>query len=494
MKAIILWTGFVAHLSAWAGHDESREFIKGEVIVKYRDSFRARPQMYELYDHIGIHKVKRFSPGVAKLEHLIFSTDRDIYPIIEELRRNPMVAYAQPNYILHTMSVKNRPPPKKKEMQRAVPCLIPGIPFPPGCTDSFTEQPTDRAGGYLDSARSIHPEKLVFKPHLKEVPVDVSPLVKDPQLGKVYALKKIGATKAWSTFKGNKALIVANLDTGIDYNHEDLAFNLWRNPQPSEKNDVVGYDFIHNDGLPYDDHQHGTHTAGTLGAVGGNGLGISGVAQRLSIMSLKFLTSKGHGTTTNAVRAIDYAITHGAQILNCSWGGNERDAADEDDEAQESEEVRNQALQEAIERAAAKGALFITAAGNDGNDNDGPNPAYPASFKNDNIISVAATDENDELAYFSNFGKRTTHIAAPGANIYSTIPGNRYASASGTSMACPHVAGAAALLWGFYPSWDYRKVKDVLLKSVDHLSSLSEKTISGGRLNINSALNNSGEM
>jgi subtilisin family serine protease len=238
---------------------------------------------------------------------------------------------------------------------------------------------------------------------------------------------------------------------------------------------VTGFDFVHNDGLPFDDQEHGTHTAGTIGAVGGNGVGVSGVSQVVSLMALKFISRDGSGTTADAIRAIDYAIAHGAKVLSNSWGGQ----GDPD----------NKALYEAIDRARVKGVLFVAAAGNSSADNDSPDSAsYPAAFDNDNLISVAATDREDSLAYFSNFGKKTTHLAAPGDKIYSTVPGDRYKAMSGTSMACPHVAGAAALVWSKHPDWDYKRVKKALLSTVDALPSLSDKVISGGRLNVLKAL------
>jgi subtilisin family serine protease len=305
-------------------------------------------------------------------------------------------------------------------------------------------------------------------------PAETNPSVVDPQLSKLYGLNKTHSIEAWDIAKGSKDFIVADIDTGIDYNHEDLSLNVWRNPHPSDKNDVVGFDFIHNDGLPFDDNEHGTHTAGTIGAVGGNGIGISGVNQRVSLMSLKFLAGDGSGTTADAIRAIDYAINHGAKVLSNSWGGKG--------------DSENQVLKDAIDRARLKDVLFIAAAGNDSGDNDGSGADYPAAFNNDNIIAVAATDEKDGLAFFSNYGKKTTHLAAPGVNIYSTVPGNKYASLSGTSMACPHVAGGVALLWSLHPSWNYKKVKEVLLKTVDLLPALANKTITGGRMNVLKAL------
>ena len=154
-------------------------------------------------------------------------------------------------------------------------------------------------------------------------------------------------------------MVVAVIDTGIDYNHEDLSFNVWRNPNPT-KGDVVGFDFIHNDGIPYDDQGHGSHCAGTIGAVGGNGVGVSGVNQRVSIMGVKFLSAEGSGTTEGAIQAIDYAVEHGAKVLSNSWGG--------------PSDGSNNALQDSIKRAQDKGVLFIAAAGN-----DGPRPAEPAT-------------------------------------------------------------------------------------------------------------------
>jgi subtilisin family serine protease len=190
-------------------------------------------------------------------------------------------------------------------------------------------------------------------------------------------------------------------------------------------------------------------------------------------MAIKLISSQGEGTTADAIRAIDYAVQHGAKVLSNSWGG----AGDAD----------NPALKDAIERAKTKNVLFIAAAGNDGSDNDAT-ASYPASFDSDNIISVAATDQNDAMAEFSNYGKTTTHVAAPGVDIYSTLPGNKYGNLSGTSMACPHVAGAAALVWSMHPSWSYKQVKNLLIDNVDVLSELDGKVSSGGRINVLKAL------
>jgi len=442
------------------------EFKAGEVIVRYKDGIlRSRSNMNALYNSVGVKNINHYSGSMTGFELLTLDENVKVEDAIAELGKNNSVAYAQPNYILHALPIRNNQGTlDDSEPTTGTPCWIPGIPFPPGCDDSGgtpgnPDQPGNPSAG---------------RPEVKPVPADIDPPVVDPSLDKAYGLAKIGATTAWATHKGSKEFIVADIDTGIDYNHEDLGFNVWRNPNPSDKKDMVGFDFVHNDGLPFDDNEHGTHTAGTIGATGGNGIGVSGVSQRVSIMGLKFLAGDGSGTTADAIRAIDYAIGHGAKVLSNSWGGK----GDPD----------NQALKDAIDRAQQKDVLFIAAAGNDGTDNDGSNASYPAAFDNDNIVAVAATDSNDGLAYFSNYGKKTTHVAAPGVNVYSTIPGNKYKNASGTSMACPHVAGAAALVWSKHPDWNYKKVKEVLMNTVDQLPVLASKTVSGGRINVQKAL------
>jgi subtilisin family serine protease len=439
------------------------EYQPGEVIVKYKpEAVRTRALMNQMYDSAGVQKVKRFSGMMSGMERLVLADNVKVEDAIAELEKNDAVEYVQPNYILHAYPVTEESENMADDASEGtfamapVPCMFPGVNYPPGCA----AQPG--GGGQ--------------KPALKPAPADVNPPVADPDLAQTYGMNKIGATTAWNTFKGSKSFVVAVIDTGADYNHKDLSFNMWRNAKPSDKQDVVGFDFVHNDGLPYDDNKHGTHTAGTVGAVGGNGIGVSGVAQRVSIMALKFLSGEGSGTTADAVRAIDYAVSHGAKVLSNSWGGKG--------------DQGNKVLSDAIERARTKDVLFVAAAGNDSGNNDDPKQAdYPAALKNDNIISVAATDSNDSLARFSNYGAKSVHVAAPGVNIYSTIPGDRYAMLTGTSMACPHVAGAAALIWAKNPTWNYQKVKAALMSTVDAVPSLKGKTITGGRINVLKAMN-----
>lgn len=290
----------------------------------------------------------------------------------------------------------------------------------------------------------------------------------------------IDAPEAWNIAHGTSQTIVAVLDSGVDYTHPDLAANMWRNPgeiagngKDDDRNgfvdDVYGADFASNDGDPKDELGHGTHVAGTIGAVGNNGVGIAGVAWSTRIMALKFMDSQGNGYTSDAVRALDYAIAHGAKVVNASWGGGNYNAA----------------MESAIARARAAGVIFVASAGNNGANNDN-SPYYPASYitKSDNVVTVAATDRSDNLASFSNFGAKTVTLTAPGVSINSTRPGNRYVELSGTSMAAPQVAGALAVLWDQHPTWTYQQILAQLRSSVDVLPSLTGKTQTGGRLNL----------
>jgi hypothetical protein len=237
--------------------------------------------------------------------------------------------------------------------------------------------------------------------------------------------------------------------------------------------DLHGYDFANNDANPMDDHSHGTHCAGTIAARGNNGIGVVGVCQVARIMALKFLTRSGRGYTSDAVRAIDYGIGNGARVLSNSWSSYAADSQ----------------LLAAIQRARDAGVLFAAAASNEANNND-TRPAYPASYSRttSNVLAVAATDASDRLAGFSNFGALSVDLAAPGVSILSTTPGNSYTRFSGTSMAAPHVAGAAALLLASDPALTLAQLKDRLLSSVDPLGSLAGRVRTGGRLNVNRAL------
>ncbi|MDX1812269.1 MAG: S8 family serine peptidase, partial [Gammaproteobacteria bacterium] len=312
----------------------------------------------------------------------------------------------------------------------------------------------------------------------------------DQQFSQQYALNNqqnpvadISAVEAWDLTTGSENVVVAVIDTGVDYNHQDLQANIWSNIDEIPNNridddqngyvdDIRGWNFSGSNNNPMDDNNHGTHVAGIIGAVGNNSNGVSGVNWNIKIMPLKFMNARGQGQTSAAINAIEYAVANGAKISNNSWGGG----------------AYSQAMFDAIQAANSAGHLFVTAAGNDGLNNDNT-PSYPANYNLSNIISVAATDSNDNLASFSNFGSRTVDIAAPGVAILSTVRNNQYREMSGTSMASPFVAGAAGLLLSRNSSLTTLDIRSSLLDNVDKISAASN-TVSGGRLNLFTAVSN----
>lgn len=322
----------------------------------------------------------------------------------------------------------------------------------------------------LPGVRAADPDQLL----------QVEAVPNDPTFSQQSALTKISAPAAWDRSTGTGQTIVAIIDSGADYTHPDLAANIWVNGGEVAGNgrdddgngyvdDVRGWDFANNDNAPLDDNRHGTHIAGIIGAVGNNGVGVTGINWRTRIMPLKFLNGSGSGLTSNAVRAVDYAVRHGAKVINASFGGGNLDAA----------------LSAAIGRARDAGVIFVAAAGNTGANND-TTAFYPANYVRtyDNVVTVAASDANDNLPGFSNRGGQTVTLAAPGVSVRSTLPNGGYGSLSGTSMAAPHVAGAIALLWDSNPSLTYRQVIDRLKASVDVAPGLIGQTMTGGRLNV----------
>ena len=311
----------------------------------------------------------------------------------------------------------------------------------------------------------------------------------DPSFNALWGLNNIGQTggtrdadinapEAWEFHQGTGETIVAVMDTGIDYSHPDLAANMWTNPGETAGDgvdndgngfvdDVFGYDFANEDADPFDDNGHGTHAAGTIGAVGDNGVGIVGVDWHTRLMAVKFLGADGNGSIGNAIRALDYAVRMGARVSNNSWGGGGYSAA----------------FCAAIEASRGVGHLFVAAAGNSGADNDAT-PNYPSSYGLDNVLAVAATDKDDQLGSFTNYGAASVDLAAPGVGILSTYKNGQYASLSGSSMAAPYVAGAAAYLWDMHPEWNYVQVASAILSTVDVLPQLAGKVATSGRLNL----------
>lgn len=338
----------------------------------------------------------------------------------------------------------------------------------------------------------------------------------DPLFSKQWGMKDIGVENAWRVNPGTNKVIVAVIDTGVDYTHEDLLPNLWRNEKEIANNnidddkngyvdDMIGWDFLAKDNKPYDlaatslddllnggNPGHGTHCAGNVAARGQNAKGVSGVAPNALIMSLRFIGNEG-GTTADAVLAIKYAVDNGAKVLSNSWGSEGEDPDDA---------TNNQALKDSIQYAADHDVLFVAAAGNGhqgkGYDNDSdPKPAYPASYSHDNIISVAALDVNNNFGSFSNWGRKSVDIGAPGVKVFSTTVTNKYsdtvipllgANWDGTSMACPHVAGAAALYWSAHPEKTHMQVKEAIMNSASRIAAAEGKLVTNGKLNVDALM------
>lgn len=419
------------------------ERFPGEVLVKLSPEGLRASNMGILNGALSLQgfnltSLQTFETNSAYL-HLKLADDKQTAELIETLSQNPSVEYAEPNYVI-------------------------------------------RALGMRDEDESIP---------------------NDAEFSKLWGMKNIGqaddsgaigiagadikATKAWKLNTDARNILVAVIDTGVDYNHPDLKDNIYANPGESGEgretngidddgngfvDDVRGWNFAGvSTNNPMDDNEHGTHCAGTIGAKGNDGAGVAGVTWNTTILPIKFLTASGSGSLADAVKSIQYASKMGAKVISNSWGGG----------------GFSQAMFDAIKEANDKGLLFIAAAGNSAQNSDST-PHFPAGYQLPNVIAVGATDNKDRLATFSTYGKRTVHIAAPGHKIFSTIPGGRYATFSGTSMACPHVSGAAALVWGANPGLSFGEIKDRLLKSRDYVPGISRKISSGGRLNVYNAL------
>ncbi|MBI2520439.1 MAG: S8 family serine peptidase [Bdellovibrio sp.] len=358
----------------------------------------------------------------------------------------------------------------------------------------------------MDGVEYVEPNYIytVGKPLAKNAvsaAYDSSLAPSDPRFGQLWGLNNTGnnapdgtrgvagadvqALRAWEITKGSRQVKVAIIDTGIDYNHEDLKANIWSNEAEANGkagvdddnngfvDDIHGYDFANKDGDPLDGHGHGTHCSGTIGAVHDNGIGVAGVMADVTMVAVKFLSDAGSGTTADAVLAIDYATNLGVDIMSNSWGGG----------------GRSEALFDAIKRANDKGIIFTAAAGNSSSDND-QSPHYPSNYEVDNVISVAAHTNGDGLASFSSYGRRTVHVAAPGHKVLSTVTNNSYDVYSGTSMATPHVTGVLGLLLSKEGNLTVAEVKERLLGTSEPIRAYRRKTISGGRLNAYNLLTN----
>lgn len=410
--------------------DTSRPHRPAQLIVGFKPGLK-RADADGFHASVNAKRVRSYKLISADVVQLPANTDLD--KAIAAYTAMPGVAYAEPNYRVHALAVPND-------------ALFDGL---------WGMNNTGQTGGTSDA--------------------------------------DIDAPEAWEFTTGSPDVIVGVIDTGVDYTHEDLAANMWTNLSEQYGaagvdddgngivDDIHGARWTNGDGTvtsgdPMDGNGHGTHCSGTIGGVGNNGIGVSGVNWSVSIMGLKFLDDSGSGYETDAIAAIEYAIDKGAHLTSNSWGGG----------------GYSQALVDAIVAAGAANQLLIAAAGNDYGNNNDDNPMYPASYPPDNIIAVAASDHNNDVAYFSNVGPTSVDLAAPGVNILSTVPGNDYdGSYSGTSMATPHVSGVAALLLSKNPGAPYQEVKKWILDNVTPLPQWEGVVLTGGRLNAAEALLNS---
>lgn len=346
---------------------------------------------------------------------------------LKELRKNPAVLYAEPDYIVSAS----------------------GMPDDTKFSDLWGMHNTGQTGGLADA--------------------------------------DIDAPEAWDISTGSHDIIVGVIDTGIDYTHPDLMANIWTNsaeiPGDGIDNDSNGFvDDIHGinaitgSGDPMDDAGHGSHVSGTIGATGNNALGVVGVNQNVSIVGCKFLDASGSGSLSDALTCIDYFVflkNNGIDVraTNNSWGGG----------------GFSQALSDAITSSEEANILFVAAAGNSASDNDAQS-SYPSGYPHESVLSVASTTHTDSMSGFSQWGLTTVDLGAPGSDILSTVPGSGYDSYSGTSMATPHVTGAAALAWSVNPELSAIEMKALLMSSGDDNTALTGKTVSGKRLNVKNAL------
>jgi len=342
-------------LSTKAKVQEGAEYVPGELLVKYKPSVRAAAAKF-YQDTLGISTVKTFD--FIGVHHVKLPGDMSVEQALLIYKNDPDVEYAEPNYIVHA-------------------------------TATTPDDLVSNLWGLHNTGQTVNSTAGT-----NDCDID--------------------APEAWDFTTGYSGVIVAVIDSGVDYNHPDLAANIWSNPGETPGNstdddsngyvdDVRGWDWVDGDNDPMDYNDHGTHCAGTIAAVGNNSTGITGVCWKAKIMPLRFLNTLGSGLTSDAISAIQYANQMGAHVISNSWGSY----------------TYTQAVKDAID---ASSAVVVCAAGNDTNDNDGGTHHYPSDYTSSNIISVAATDQNDGLASFSNYGATSVDVGAPGVNIYSGSP------------------------------------------------------------------------
>ncbi len=409
---------------------EARNFGRPEVLVKFRTGV-SRETIEAITSRLNDRVEDRIeSVGWESIDDM---DGADSAAVAAEYSRLPEVEYAEPNFEIQLDEIEGR--------------LLPVLPHDPQFNEQWALANSGQRGGKEGA--------------------------------------DISATLAWATTTGSDTVVVAVLDSGVDYTHEDLAQNMWvrpaslapyRDEELGTIDDLNGFNAIDNASDPMDQNGHGTHCAGIIGAEGENDLGIAGVNWKVQIMPLKFLNAGGFGSTKDAIEAINYVIERkkagvNVRIISASWGSTQR----------------SRALEQAIRKAYENDILFVAAAGNASVNND-RSPHYPSSYDIPNVISVAALDRHDQLASFSNYGAKSVAIAAPGVDILSTWLGNQYEEKSGTSMATPVISGVAALIVSENPRMSVDDLRKRIMASSDPIVSLKGKTVAGGRINAAKAL------
>ena len=434
--------GVGAMTMAVAAHANLAPHVPGELIVKLKKGV-SKSFLNQKSNGIALEREIKLSYGnlqVVKFD----DSNKSIQSVIEKLNADPNVEYAEPNFIYSIVK-----PIKELSVDAILKSTFNNAPM--------ASVPNDAKFDDLWGLRNTGSN--------------------EPGGSRGRAGADISALQAWDLTQGARAVKIAVIDTGIDYNHPDLKDNMWTNEaeangQPGVDDDgngyvddIHGYDFANNDGDPMDGHSHGTHCAGTIGAVHNNGVGVAGVMADVTLVGVKFLTDSGSGSTEAAIKSIDYATKIGVDLMSNSWGGG----------------GFSEALKESIERARDAGIIFTAAAGNSSSNND-QRPHYPSNYDVENVVSVAAHTAQDTLASFSCYGKRTVHIAAPGHKIMSTTKNGGYQAFSGTSMATPHVSGALGLLLAQEGRMPHDQMRERLLATSIPVSAYRGKVIRGGRL------------
>lgn len=425
-------------------HATIAEHVPGEIIVKFKAGREKSFFQNKSISSLGIKSQREFKVSYDKFSVLKVGEDKSMASVLATLNQNPDIEYAEPNFIYRIDPIKGDKVVSKKLLKS---------PF----TDFTAATPDDPSFGQLWGLRNTGSN--------------------EPQGGAGVEGADVNALKAWDLTKGSKAVKIAVIDTGVDYNHPDLKDNIWTNEAEANGkpgvdddgngfiDDIHGYDFANNDANPMDGHGHGTHCSGTIGAVHNNKIGVAGVMSDVTIVAVKFLGDDGSGSLEGAIKSIDYATAMNVDLMSNSWGGG----------------GRSQALEDAIKRASDKGIIFTAAAGNSATNND-TSPSYPASYNIPNVVSVAATTAQNGLASFSCYGRTSVHIAAPGQNILSTVTGGKYDVYSGTSMATPHVSGVLGLLLAKEGRMSHDVLKERLTMTSVPVSALKGKTLTGGRI------------